>query len=181
MAKSREDWARAALLAIAEGGLAAVRVEALAPAVGASKGSFYWHFADRAALVDAALELWAEEATEDVIAGLDAIEAPRERLSALFSTAFRHPWSGRVDAALAAHADHPQVAPVLQRVTERRLGFLDDVYGELGCSPAEARRRSLVAYTSYLGLFAVRRAAPASLPAELDAYLDELLGMLEPR
>jgi AcrR family transcriptional regulator len=174
-----DDWARAALDAIADGGLGAVRVEALAPRVGASKGSFYWHFADRAAVVEAALARWEAESTEAVIADLEAIDDPLARLRTLFAAAFRHPASGRVDAALAAHADDAQVGPVLRRVTERRLAFMEATFRERGYPARRARNRALAAYTSYLGLFAVRRAAPASVPERLDAYLDELLAVLD--
>src|SRR5687768_15861387 len=78
------DWARAALEAMAEGGLAAVAVEPLAVRLGATKGSFYWHFRDRAALVDAALLLWEIEDTEAVIAALDELPDPMERMRTLF-------------------------------------------------------------------------------------------------
>ena len=54
----REQWAEAALGAIATGGIKAVAVEPLAARLGVTKGSFYWHFADRRALIDAALERW---------------------------------------------------------------------------------------------------------------------------
>ena len=62
----REDWAAAALAAIADGGLAAVAVEPLAARLGTTKGSFYWHFANRDALLAAALALWEETTTTDV-------------------------------------------------------------------------------------------------------------------
>ena len=45
------DWARAALAAIARGGIAAVAVESIAADLGATKGSFYWHFKNRDALI----------------------------------------------------------------------------------------------------------------------------------
>src|SRR5829696_7253917 len=48
---SRRAWTHAALEAIAEGGLAAVAVAPLAIRLGATKGSFYWHFASRESLV----------------------------------------------------------------------------------------------------------------------------------
>ena len=50
-----EAWIAAAFDALAEGGIDAVRVEPLAKALGITKGSFYWHFADRRALLDAML------------------------------------------------------------------------------------------------------------------------------
>ena len=52
---------RAARRALLTGGPAAVRVEPLAAALGVTKGSFYWHFADRGALLEALLAEWEEE------------------------------------------------------------------------------------------------------------------------
>ena len=54
----RDDWIRAALDAIAAGGLAAVAVEPLARSLGVTKGSFYAHFSNRDELIEAALEAW---------------------------------------------------------------------------------------------------------------------------
>ena len=51
-------WIAAAFDALADGGIDAVRVEPLAKALGITKGSFYWHFADRRALLDAMLDAW---------------------------------------------------------------------------------------------------------------------------
>ena len=53
---SAEDWAQAALDQIAEQGVASVAVEPLARRLGVTKGSFYWHFPSREALLVAALE-----------------------------------------------------------------------------------------------------------------------------
>jgi AcrR family transcriptional regulator len=55
-----EDWTNAALEAIADGGTGKVAVEALARELGATKGSFYWHFRNRDALLEAALARWEE-------------------------------------------------------------------------------------------------------------------------
>ena len=57
---SADDWVDAAYRRFNEGGLAAVRVEAVARDLGATKGSFYWHFTDRGALVDDVLTRWEE-------------------------------------------------------------------------------------------------------------------------
>src|SRR5260370_13753711 len=65
---TRDDWITAALRAIADGGLAAVGVEPLAARLGATKGSFYWHFENRDALLEAAIGRWEKETTTDVVA-----------------------------------------------------------------------------------------------------------------
>ena len=48
----RGAWVHAALQALAAGGPDAVRVETLAVCLEVSKGGFYWHFADRQALLE---------------------------------------------------------------------------------------------------------------------------------
>ncbi len=59
---SRNDWLRAARLALLRHGPEGVRVEPLARALGVTKGSFYWHFKDRRALLEALLREWEAEA-----------------------------------------------------------------------------------------------------------------------
>src|SRR3954451_21711575 len=66
------DWADAALAAIGERGLAGVAVEPLAARLGTTKGSFYWHFGGRDALLEAALARWERTDTEDVITAVQA-------------------------------------------------------------------------------------------------------------
>ncbi|MEO6264178.1 MAG: helix-turn-helix domain-containing protein, partial [Luteimonas sp.] len=81
---SADDWAQAALDLIAEQGVAAVAVEPLARRLGVTKGSFYWHFPSRDALLQAALERWEKVEQETVFGQLEAVPDPRERLHALF-------------------------------------------------------------------------------------------------
>ena len=64
----RGAWVHAALQALAAGGPDAVRVETLAVSLGVSKGGFYWHFADRQALLEEMLDTWEKTGTEDIIA-----------------------------------------------------------------------------------------------------------------
>jgi AcrR family transcriptional regulator len=177
------DWARAAIEAIAERGVAAVTIEGLAADLGVSKGSFYWHFADRAALIEAALARWEEAGTEAGQRALDSVADPGERLRRLFAEAFGYPRAGQVEAALVADAGNPVVVAVLRRVTESRLSFTTQAFVELGFDRATARHRALVAYSAYLGSFAMRRSDPRAAPARrnLDAYLRELLAMLTAR
>lgn len=56
----RDDWLDAAYDAVVTGGFDAVRVLPLAEALGVSRGSFYWHFDDHAALVRGLLDRWFE-------------------------------------------------------------------------------------------------------------------------
>src|SRR5260370_8174724 len=63
----RSRWIEEGLRALAAGGPDAVRVEALAQALGVTKGGFYGHFADRRALLDEMLDSWERMSTDEVL------------------------------------------------------------------------------------------------------------------
>jgi AcrR family transcriptional regulator len=70
---STQDWEHGALELIAEQGVGALAVEALARRLGVTKGSFYWHFRNREALLHAALERWEEHDEAVVLAQIEPI------------------------------------------------------------------------------------------------------------
>ena len=163
---SRFDWVESGLAALRSAGFDAIAVEPLAKSLGATKGSFYWHFADRAELVAAVLELWEQRETIDVIARISAIADPRERLQALGSGAYAHAATGTTLATLLAHGDDPRVAAVLRRVTRTRLAFLARLYAECDCDHPQLRGR--LAYALYLGMALLRASDPGGDPPEED-------------
>ena len=180
------DWTEAALDALARGGLAAVAVEPLAKTLGTTKGSFYWHFADRNALLAATLELWEERDTVRVIANIGGTKDTETRLRNLLHLAFMSVrdedagGAGAIELALQASATHPLVAPTLARVTTRRVASLSGLYAELGLTKAQARDRALLAYTSYLGHAQMAHATPDLLPQgrAFAKHVDQMVGTL---
>lgn len=176
-----QDWADAALAAMGEGGLAAVAVEPLAARLGTTKGSFYWHFANRDALIEAALARWEEVATEAVITKMEAETDPERKLRGLLDRTTGAAGADPLEMSLLATAADPRVAAALARVTERRIGYVAALFAELGCSETEARRRGLLAYSAYLGHSQLGHAVPQALPAGaartryLDSVIDTLL------
>ncbi len=180
---SRDDWITAALDAIADGGLAAVGVEPLAARLGATKGSFYWHFENRDALLEAAISRWEKETTTDVAADITAAahDAPASQFRRLVVTVIERAEQDRVGPALLASAAHPAVAPALERVTAARLKLIATVLRRLGFPPAEARRRALLAYSAYLGHAQLAHSTPGVLPATSAGrrtYLDDAIRAL---
>ena len=55
------DWIQAAFSQLSSHGIETVRVEILARNLGATKGSFYWHFKDREDLLARMLLVWEDE------------------------------------------------------------------------------------------------------------------------
>jgi AcrR family transcriptional regulator len=74
-------WIQAGLRALADGGPSAVRIDRLATSLGVTRGSFYGHFADRDALLQAMLDTWERAATHDVLNRVeDHVGDPRAKL-----------------------------------------------------------------------------------------------------
>lgn len=169
-----------ALRALAEGGVAAVAVEPLAARLGATKGSAYWHFPNREALLRATLERWERKRTEAVIEIVEAVSNPMEKLRLLFGRVLEDVEDSAVELALLAAKDDPVVAPVLRRVTDRRIGYLEDLFGELGFTAELARRRSVLAYSVYLGQAQLLSSAPDLVKARR-ALVEETLVVMTHR
>jgi AcrR family transcriptional regulator len=157
---SRADWARAALETMRERGLSAVVVETLAEGLRTTKGSFYWHFQDRAELIAAALELWEQEAAVELVAGLEEIADPRQRLRRLFDVLADDVQRGSLHATLLSHAGDPAVGSVLRRVSERRAEFVTATLIACGLPPDRARWHAVLASAAYLGTIGLRRVRP---------------------
>lgn len=148
---SRHDWVEAALEVIATQGLAAVAVEPLAARLGVTKGSFYAHFDTRAELVDAALQRWKREDTDEVVASLAGLADPGDRLRRFLDLGFRRQYWGRVFAALCASAADPRVDPVMTQVRQARLAYLEAALVELGMNTEDAHDRATAIYATYVG------------------------------
>lgn len=178
-----EAWAEAALDAIAAGGLDAVAVEPLARRLDVTKGSFYWHFPNREALVKAALQLWEQRETVDIIAGLEDDPDPYQRIVNLFKRANASHRAGRLYLAMAAAADDVRVNEVVQRVSARRLAYLEKCYRALGMAASEAPLWATFAYATFIGNQQVHRDTPHKFPAgaKFREYFKLMLATLVPR
>lgn len=178
---SKDDWTAMAMTALAEGGVAAVGIEPMAARLGTTKGSAYWHFPTREALLRATLERWEAAHTVAVIDLVEAERDPARRLRRLFASVLEPSEGHAVELALLASADDPLVGEALRRVAERRIAYLADQFGILGHPPEAARRRAVLSYSAYLGHAQLLRTAPGALPAARDerrAYLDESMRLL---
>lgn len=179
---SAEDWAQAALDLIAEQGVAAVAVEPLARRLGVTKGSFYWHFPSRDALLVAALERWEKNEQEAVFGTLEAVPDPRERLRALFNLVAHEYTSHIIYSELLKALDHPAVQPVIGRVSERRLDYLTASFRQAGLGRTEAQHRARLAYAAYVGFLQLNlQLAHARLQHdEFEAYVEHVMATLIP-
>lgn len=147
----RSQWVNAGLAALRKGGVGAVRVERLAGAVGVTKGSFYHHFRDRDALLEALLEYWSREMTDLEFERVREKSSLAARLLALAEDVLEK-GMGRYDPPIRAWArTDRKVAAVVAQVDRRRVRALTGFFEEGGFAPAEARVRARMFYTFLLG------------------------------
>lgn len=148
----RGRWVEEGLRMLAEGGPDAVRVEALAKRLGVTKGGFYGYFADRGALLEAMLDVWERESTDDVV---DRVESEGGDARSRALRAGTLTFSSRLlplDLAVRDWARRDEaVAERLRRVDDRRMALLRETIGTFCSDPDEVEARSLIAFCVAIG------------------------------
>ena len=148
---SREKWLAAALDALENGGLDAVRVKRLAETIGVNKSGFYFHFANRDGLMAAMLDYWAglEQKPLEGFKG-NPLDAPEDALRKMAEIVDRDNLA-RHDAAIRLWAnDDEHVARVYELKMHRRLEIVRSLFGALGFDglSCEMRARTYVGFVS---------------------------------
>ena len=179
---SAEDWENGALDMIAEEGVNALAVEALARRLGVTKGSFYWHFRTREALLKATLARWEARDEHELQNHVVSIEEPRARLRELFHRVAHEARPHRVYAAFLQALELPPVAHVMGRVSQRRLEFLNQAYRQAGMDKNQALHRSRLAYAAYVGFLQLSLVPdlPRLSQEQFDAYVEHVIATLVP-
>ena len=177
-ALSADDWAEAALAAIAQHGIEGVAIEPLARELSVTKGSFYWHFANRDALLKAALDRWEARETDDVLARVAQETDPKLRIQRLITEVNTSKRASRIYTALSSASKPALVREYVERVSRRRLDFIIDCYAGLGMHLDAARRWALQTYSVFLGSLQIRRDLPDEWPASDDPAFAEYVRFL---
>lgn len=149
----RDSWIEQGLRALAAGGPEAVRIEALAKALGVTKGGFYGHFADRNALLDAMLDTWERESTDEV---RDRVEReggdPRTKIRRAGLLTWSSDRLRPIDLAVRdwARRDHA-IAERVRRVDNRRMDYLRELFATFCPDQEEVEARSMLAFCLLIG------------------------------
>jgi AcrR family transcriptional regulator len=148
----RTRWIDEGMRALAAGGPDAVRIEPLARTIGVTRGGFYWHFADRDALLAEILDTWERRSIDDVLdrverEGGDARDKVRRAGMLTFSAELLP-----VDLAVRDWARRDEaVAERLRRVDNRRMDYLRTLIATFCPDPDEVEARSLLAFSLAIG------------------------------
>jgi AcrR family transcriptional regulator len=174
---SAQDWLNQGLKTLAKNGFTALKAEPLAKAMGVSRGSFYWHFADIGAFHAAILKQWREIAAEQIIAGVEAASKGKNPLEVLLRRVFGERLAIENAVRTWASVD-PAARAAVQAIDRRRLGYVEGLLTQSGLSAEVARARAQILYWAFLG-FALSD-QPLPKPQQ-QAMLDEMLRMAAAR
>jgi AcrR family transcriptional regulator len=173
---SAKDWLDQGLKTLARSGFTALKAEPLAKAMGVSRGSFYWHFADIGAFHAAILGHWREVAAERIIAGLEASANTDDPLALLLRRAF----AGRSALTVLENAVRtwatvdPKARAAVEAIDRRRLSYIESLMVRARLPGEAARARAQILFWAFLGFALSDKPLPRTRQA---AVLDELLRM----
>jgi AcrR family transcriptional regulator len=149
------EWVDAGLKLLAKEGIDAVRVEPLAVNLGVTKGSFYWHFKDRAALHTEMLRAWRGVGTGDIIEQVEAGGGTgAERLYRLVELGTSNGKAASLETAVRTWArSDANVAEALGEVDRKRLDYVVKLLTASGLKRDVSRTRAKLLYLALIGRF----------------------------
>lgn len=149
----RTSWIEEGLRALGSGGPDAVRIEALAQALGVTKGGFYWHFDGRSALLDEMLDMWERLMLDDVIGRVEGGGGDaRAKLRRLFGLASSIGDLEHVELAIRDWARRERaVAKRLRRVDNRRMEYMRSLFRAFCPDDDDVEVRCLLVFSLFTG------------------------------
>ena len=170
---SARDWLDQGLKTLTTQGFAALKAEPLAKAMGVSRGSFYWHFADIGAFHAAILKTWRKVAAEAIIADVDAASAGADPLIVLLQRVYAEKLA--LERAVRGWAAFDAAAKAaVQAIDRRRLDYVEGLIRAKGIPTDVAQVRAQILYWAFLGYALSDQPLPK---ARQQAVLQELLRM----
>lgn len=174
---TREDWIAAARKTLVKSGIDDVKVDRLAKRMKVTRGSFYWHFEDRQALLDALLDDWRGRNVREIeqIAArwatkpLDFVEVIRIWLG-------EDPIVPQFDTAIRAWARKSSaVAKLVHQTDEAWVTLLQSHFTRMGLGPDESLVRARIVYFHQIGYYALAIDEDISERVRLAPFYNEVL------
>ncbi|OBG88273.1 TetR family transcriptional regulator [Mycobacterium sp. E802] len=172
-----DDWIQAGYALLASDGMRALKIERLCEQIGATRGSFYWHFTDMKGYRAALVASWNAFLEEDrrSLAELEHLP-PRERLSRMMQ-ALMGPQHWILERAMREWARSDDIAAANVRAADHRvLVAVTRAYSDHGFSPEDARLRAQATFATGIGMLHLMDSADAMATSDHhERFLDLML------
>ncbi len=177
---SEDLWIDAAYALLIESGVESVKVMTVAKALGTSRTSFYWHFPDREALLDALVRRWREKNTANLVARTELYAASIvEAVLNLFDCWIAPElFDARLEFAIRNWArTAPALKPVVERTDSDRIDAIRAMFARHGYGPDQADIRARTIYLTQVGYISMMAEEPLDLRlARMPAYAEAFTG-----
>ena len=176
---TREDWLQAAFNAVVEGGVEHLKVLTLADTLKVTRGSFYWHFADHAELVQATLARWKEQEMQRILRIQSHVtDDPHADMSHLLDAALAHGGEElenmRFELAVRGLGRRdPQVALLLHEIDQARTQLFVRQFERLLGDAKKAQDLAVLFYLSIVGCY--QALSRPSSPARAKDYFKAII------
>ncbi|MGR3637708.1 MAG: TetR/AcrR family transcriptional regulator [Shimia sp.] len=153
----RVDWLRAAMLCLMEEGIASVQITRLATSIGASRGSFYWHFKSRQELLDGLLDEWFAVNGKRIKQVLEQAESLDHGVLSFFAV-WTNPdsFNSPLEQAVRDWARlDGRVLEVVRGEDANRIAVIAALFERFDYLPQQAVVRARVLYFAQVGYFAM--------------------------
>nr|WP_208738419.1 TetR/AcrR family transcriptional regulator [Paenibacillus ottowii] len=151
---TEEQWIQKGIERFEQGGMDQLIVEKMATALGCSKSSFYWYFANRSSYIRQIVETWKAQTTQQVMTSsinhATADERIREVLTQMFGKTKRGDFLFYL-RKLSLKDD--SYRSLLNEVEQMRMEFMKELLIQQGMQPEKASQRSWMLYHYYLGWY----------------------------
>lgn len=176
---SADNWIEAALDLLVEDGIDAVQITVLARKLGVTRGSFYWHFDSREALLDALLAEWQARNTGVMVEAIADTRTLDDGILALFAVWTDHTrFAPKLDQAIrdwSRYAD--TLRETVQAEDDSRVAAIAEFFQRFDYDPTEAFIRARVIYFTQLSYYALNVQEPmADRISYLAAYFRAFTG-----
>jgi len=156
---SRELWLEAALTALIEGGVDAVKIQPLAGALSLSRTSFYWFFTDRGDLLNALLDHWEATNSAHLLEAANAYAATANEavLNVIACFIDETCFDARLEFAIRGWAlQSEQVMARLNAADSHRIAALQAMLEGHGYVPQDAYVRTSMLYHGQIGYISMQ-------------------------
>ena len=178
---SAEIWLRAAYDLLIDSGVDAVKVMPLSKRLGLSRTSFYWHFKDREALLNAVVECWENKNTDNLVerAG-DYAEGINEAMFNLFDCWLDTDlFDTKLDQAIRnwAHND-ARLQVRIDAADTRRKAAINAMFLRFGFSDDQSEVRAMTILYTQVGYIAMGVREPiATRISKMPDYIEVYTGI----
>ena len=146
----REDWLEQGLMTLAEKGVDALTIDAMCQLLSVTKGSFYHHFQNRDAFLEAILSYWEDKFTKQFIEFSQEGLSTQEKIERLHQRVIES--YGTYEVNIRAWAQLDLLARKFQeRVDQQRLNFLYELQKEMLSDEKVARTMAQLQYATLIG------------------------------